>query len=150
MTDAEISIRPVTKDNLEEVLELKVGEEQRGFVSTTAESLAQAYVYGDTAFPFAVCHGEEVVGFIMMGYYEAKDYYTLWKFLIDKKFQGKGYGRRALKLGMDFLRDKFHVSEIYTGVAPGNAVAKGLYLSMGFEETGLFENNMEELRNHFD
>lgn len=51
---------------------------------------------------------------------------------------------------MDFLRDKFHVSEIYTGVAPGNAVAKGLYLSMGFEETGLFENNMEELRNHFD
>ena len=49
MAEIEISLRPVTKENLEEVLELKVGEDQRGFVSTTAESLAQAYVYGDTA-----------------------------------------------------------------------------------------------------
>lgn len=105
MKDAEISIRLVTKDNLDEVLALKVEEDQRGFVSTTAESLAQAYVYGDTAFPFAIYHGEDVVGFIMMGYYKAKDYYTLWKFLIDKKHQGKGYGRIEKPLRLEsFLR----------------------------------------------
>ncbi|MBR5348711.1 MAG: GNAT family N-acetyltransferase [Lachnospiraceae bacterium] len=141
-----LQIRPVTRENLDEVLTLRVHESQRAFVSTTAESLAEAYVYGDTAFPFAVYDDETIIGFIMMGYYEAKDYYTLWKLLIDEKYQGRGYGRRALEQGLLFLKERFNVSTVYTGVAPGNTVAKSLYLSMGFVETGIFENNMEELR----
>ena len=140
-----IQLSPVTKENIEELISLSVNENQRSFVSTNAESLAQAYVYKDTSYPFAVYNDEELVGFIMMAYYEVKQYYTLWKFMIDKNHQHKGYGRKALELGIKFLEDKFAANEIYTGVAPGNDVAKGLYLSMGFEETGLFENNMEEL-----
>lgn len=139
-------LRPVTAENLDEVLALKVDESQKGFVSTTAESLAQAYVYSETAFPFAVYDGRDVVGFIMMGYYKAKGYYTLWKLLIDRKYQHRGYGRKALELGIAFLKEKFHVTEIYTGVVPENHAAKKLYLSAGFKETGLFENGMEELR----
>ena len=38
------------------------------------------------------------------------------------------------------------MNEVYTGVIPGNVVAKRLYESMGFRETGLFENNMLEMR----
>lgn len=125
---------------------MSVSEHQESFVSSTAYSLAQAYVYGDTAFPFAVYADDTVVGFIMMGYYEAKKQYTLWKFLIDKSQQDKGYGREALKQGIKYLQDKFGVSEIYTGVALGNAKAKHLYASIGFKETGLVEDNMEEMR----
>lgn len=141
-----VQIRPVTKENLEAVLALKVQENQEGFVSTTAESLAQAYVYAETAFPFAVYNDGEIVGFIMMGYYEAKGYYTLWKLLIDRKHQHRGYGRKALELGIAFLKEKFRADEVYTGVLPENHAAKSLYLSVGFAETGLFENGMEELR----
>ena len=141
-----VQIKPVTKDNLDEVLSLRINENQAGYVSSTAESLAQAYVYQETAFPFAVYSDGEIVGFIMMGYYEAKQYYTLWKLLIDRKHQHKGYGRKALELGIAFLKDRFHVREIYTGVIPGNANAKKLYESVGFRETGLFENNMLEMR----
>ena len=47
-----VRLKPVTGENLDEVLALKVHESQAGFVSTTAESLAQAYVYPETAFPF--------------------------------------------------------------------------------------------------
>ena len=36
--------------------------------------------------------------------------------------------------------------EIYTGVALGNEIAKHLYSAVGFKETGLIENNMEEMR----
>ena len=140
-----VQLKPVTPENLEAVLALELKEDQRGFVSLPAESLAQAYVYAETAFPFAVYHGGELVGFIMMGYYEAKGYYTLWKLLIDRKYQHKGYGRKALELGIAFLQEWYGVSEIYTGVTPGNTAAKNLYLSMGFRETGLVENNMEEL-----
>ena len=141
-----VQIKPVTKDNLDEVLSLRINEDQAGYVSSTAESLAQAYVYQETAFPFAVYNDGEIVGFIMMGYYEAKQYYTLWKLPIDRKHQHKGYGRKALELGIAFLKDRFHVREIYTGVIPGNLAAKSLYESLGFRETGLFENNMLEMR----
>lgn len=144
--EKKITLKPITKDNIEQVLALKVNENQKSFVITTAESLAKAYVYYKTAWPFAVYQDEMLVGFIMMGYYEEKKYYTLWEFLIDGKYQGKGYGRKALLLGIQFLRDTFHAKEIYTGVAPENLIAKKLYMSVGFAETGLCENGMEELR----
>jgi diamine N-acetyltransferase len=140
-----IKLKPVTKENLDDVLALRVAETQEGFVSSNAESLAQAYVYSETAWPFAVYDDETLVGFIMMGYYEAKHYYTLWKFMIDQRYQNKGYGRKALELGLAFIREKFHPEKIYTGVAPGNSVAKGLYESVGFADTGLREFGMEEM-----
>ena len=141
-----VVLKEITRENLEEVLTLSVADDQKSFVSTNAESLAQAYVYSDTAYPFAVYDDDTIVGFIMMGYYEAKEYYTLWKFMIDKRYQNKGYGRRVLELGIRYLRDRFNVSEIYTGVIPGNTIAKNLYKSVGFKETGLIESGMEEMR----
>lgn len=140
-----ISLRQITKENIDEVLSLRVNDEQKTFVSTNSESLAQAYVYRETAWPFAVYEDDALVGFIMMGYYDVKQYYTLWKFMIDEKYQNKGYGRQALKLGIDFIKDKFGQVDIYTGVAVGNKVAKGLYESVGFADTGLREFGMEEL-----
>ena len=118
----------------------------RPTASTVAESLAQAYVYSETAYPFAVCDGEKIVGFIMMAYYEVKHYYTLWKFLIDKDHQHQGIGKEALRLGIDFLKERFQVTEVYTGVVPENAVAKRVYSSIGFKPTGLYEFGMEEWR----
>ena len=141
-----VHLEPVTKENLDAVLALKVLEQQKHFVSSTAESLAQAYVYTDTAFPFAVYNDQAIVGFIMMGYYEEKNYYTLWKLMIDQQYQGRGYGRAALELGIAFLKDRYQVKEIFTGVIPENKTAKSLYQSVGFEDTGLFENGMQEMR----
>ena len=141
-----VVLKEITKENLEEVLTLSVDDDQKSFVSTNAESLAQAYVYSDMAYPFAVYDDDTIVGFIMMGYYETKEYYTLWKFMIDKRYQNRGYGRRALELGIQYLRNRFNVSEIYTGVIPGNTIAKNLYKSVGFKETGVIESGMEEMR----
>ena len=49
-----INLRTITKENIEDILNLSVSEEQKGFVSDNSESLAQAYVYSDTAWPFAI------------------------------------------------------------------------------------------------
>ena len=141
-----VHLEPVTKENLDAVLALKLLEQQKHFVSSTAESLAQAYVYTDTAFPFAVYNDQAIVGFIMMGYYEEKNYYTLWKLMIDQQYQGRGYGKAALELGIAFLKERYQVKEIFTGVIPENRTAKSLYQSVGFEDTGLFENGMLEMR----
>lgn len=77
-----------------------------------------------------------MVGFIMLGYYEAEGYYTLWKFLIDEKYQKKGYGKKALRLGIDYLVNRFQVKEVYTAYHAANRIARNLYASIGFRETG--------------
>ena len=85
-----IRLETITADNLDAVLKLKVSESQADFVSDTAHSMAVAYANYKTAFPFAVCADSAVVGFIMFGFYEERNQFTLWKFLIDKKYQNKG------------------------------------------------------------
>ena len=141
-----IQLRAVTKENIDDVLALKVGKDQERYVSSNSESLAQAYVYSKTAYPFVIYHDETIVGFIMMAYYEKNGYYTLWKFMVDERYQDHGYGREALMQGIDFIKNKFGAKDIYTGVIPDNKVAKGLYESVGFVFTGVYEDGMEELR----
>lgn len=141
-----VQLKEITRDNLEDILNLSISEDQKEFVSSAAHSLAQAYVYRETAFPFAIYADNTLVGFIMLGYYESRDQYTLWKFLIDKQHQNKGYGREALNQGIAYLKENFGVKEIYTGVALGNEIAEHLYNSVGFKKTGVVEDDMEEMR----
>ena len=72
--------------------------------------------------------------------------YTRWKFLIDQRYQQQGYGKAALALGIAYMKEAFGATELYTSVSLGNAVAKRLYQSMGFQETGLVEDGMEEMK----
>lgn len=141
-----INLREISSENFYEVLGLRVAEHQKDFVSTVAEALAQAWLYRDTAFPFAIYADNVPVGFVMLGYYKSRNQYTLWKFLIDERHQNKGYGKQALKLSIDYLINAFNTKEVFTGVYRGNKIAKRLYISFGFKETGNFEDNMEELK----
>lgn len=141
-----IELREITKDNYEECLHLKVAESQKAFVSSNVHSLAQARVYYETAFPFAVYADETMVGFIMLGYYEVKGYYTLWKFMIDERYQNKGYGKKALRLGIDYLVNRFQVKEVYTAYYAANHIARNLYASVGFRETGEVVGNEVGMR----
>ena len=90
-----------------------------------------------------------LIGFVMSGYYESRKQYTLWKFFIDEKHQNKGHGKQALRLALSYLFNTINAEEIFTGVLIGNGIAKQLYISLGFEETGRIEDNMEELRFSF-
>lgn len=56
--------------------------------------------------------------------------------MIDERYQHQGYGKAALKLGIQFLKDGFDASEVYLGIAFQNTLAKKLYSSFGFVETG--------------
>ena len=141
-----IELRQITRDNFEEIVNLKVNDEQSAFVSTVAHSLAQAWLYKDTAFPFAIYNNNTPVGFIMLGYYEERNQYTLWKFLIDEKYQNNGYGKQALALAVNFLSANFNAEEIYVGVSVNNKTAKHLYMTFGFQPTGRTENGTEVLK----
>ncbi len=141
-----IRLEKVSIDNLENILSLQISEEQKKFVSSPAYALAQAYVYYETAYPFAIYNNDVIIGFVMLGFYESRNQYTLWKFLIDKQYQNKGYGKDALLQCIQYAKEHFKCTELYTGVAIENQAAKHLYEKIGFKKTELIENGMIEMR----
>lgn len=65
-----VELKKIDEDNLDDVLSLAVSDDQTAFVSTVAQSLAQAWVYRDTAFPFAIYADGAPVGFVETGLIE--------------------------------------------------------------------------------
>jgi diamine N-acetyltransferase len=58
--------------------------------------------------------------------------------MVDENFQGKGYGKAAIKLALDFIKTWPCGEEEYCVITyePENKAAKNLYASFGFAETG--------------
>lgn len=64
--------------------------------------------------------------------------YNLWRLMIDKKYQNRGYGKQAVELALKFIRTFPCGKADYCWLSyePENAAAKSLYASFGFIETG--------------
>ena len=139
-------------NNFWPLMDLRTTKEQEDFVASNAVSLAQAYDYrakGKYAQPFGIYLGKKPVGFIMIAYDVGKDdgeepsaewflrnSYYIWRFMIDRRYQGNGYGRQAMNLALDFIRT-FPAGEAkycWLSFEPKNEVARNLYRSLGFEE----------------
>jgi len=142
----------ILDENIKECIELDVTPEQRSFVAHNATSLGQAYAWnarygadGGYAAPYAIYTDDVMVGFIMYGFIKkehddtyGEDCYFFWRFMLDAKQQGKGYGRQALTQLLDEIR-QFPCGKVdycYTSYEPKNITAKKLYESFGFIETG--------------
>ncbi len=68
----------------------------------------------------------------------ADNNYNLWRLMIDQQYQHRGYGRKAVELALEFIRT-FPCGEAeycWLSYEPENDVARRLYGSFGFEETG--------------
>ena len=144
-----IHLEKLTWDTVDDVLKLKVSKEQKEFVATNRDSMVDAYfALTEEKFPvytFGIYLGKKPVGFLMIGYdvpwaeqyYDLpRGYYYIWRFMIDKRYQGNGYGREALKLAVDFMKTSPSGKSEYCWLSyePENEVARKLYLSFGFEE----------------
>jgi len=147
-----VELRKVTWENYDEVVALKVSEHQRGYVATNLESLAHAYVAlssGEAAAPYGIYADGVLVGFIMYGYfvgeagsglpYAGEPFYYLWRFMVDEKYQGKGYGRQALNLALEEIKGKPFGAAKYVSLSYelSNVTGKAFYGSVGFVETGV-------------
>jgi diamine N-acetyltransferase len=136
-----LELKKVTRENWEEAMDLRVKEDQAIFVPAVAVSLAKVYIKPDgdkvEYLPFAVYDGEKMVGFIMHAYEEHTSHsYWINGFIIDSKFQGRGYGRAAFNKMIEWIKNKFEqCSEIRLTVHKENHNAKKLYESIGFQQT---------------
>lgn len=138
----EITLREINKDNWKQCINLKTTAEQEKFVASNLYSLAQSKFY-PSAVTLGIYQGETMVGFLMYDRmdkgYQNSGYY-IWRLMIDKNHQKKGYGKAAMQLVIKFLKEKPDCNEILIGYRPENVVAEKLYLSLGFQKTGLIED----------
>ena len=140
----QVQLKDIDAANWHEALKLELNAGQEHFVATNVYSLAEAYVKPEWPVyrPFAVYDGEQLVGFAMYAGdpASARNHYVQ-RLMIDRRFQGRGYGRAAMVELLRLIRENDTCEEITLTVAPDNANAQNLYRSLGFEDTG---------RMHFD
>ena len=73
--------------------------------------------------------------------------YDIWHMMIDETQQGKGYGKAALKLILDYIEEKpFGNSDrVVLTCNKNNTYALNMYKSLGFEMTGNEDEDELEL-----
>ena len=150
-----ITLRKVDGGNIDQLLSLEVDAHQRAFVASNTRSILDAYVAitaGGVALPFGIYDGDTPVGFLMIGYGDADwpdapaiahDNYSLWRLMIDRRYQNRGYGRAAMQEALRFIRTFpcGPAQSVWLSYEPENAVARQLYHAFGFEETGEMDGN---------
>lgn len=133
---AAVTLREIDADNLRDVMALRVAPSQEGFVAPNSVSIAQ-YWYTDEAWMRAIYAGEEPVGFVMLSERRNVPRYYLWRFMVDVRFQGNGYGRSAMEQVIAYVRTLPSATELFLSYVPDPAGPRGFYAGLGFEDTGV-------------
>ena len=146
-----IRLEKISAADIRDLLNLKVSEAQKSFVAANDVSIIEACIAptsGGHAFSFGIYDGDTPVGFCMIGYGTdndwkeapavAKDSYKLWRLMIDRRHQGKGYGKTAMRPVLDFIATEpcGPADLCRLSYEPENTAAKALYAGFGFRETG--------------
>ena len=132
-----INFKEITKENLTSIMRLTVHEHQKDQVATNAISIAQAH-YDNTAWFRGIFKDDEPVGFVMLEFDDKEKEYGVWRFMIDKNHQGKGYGRASMELIKKVIKEKVPgITEFQLSYVPKeDGGADEFYKKVGFEDTG--------------
>lgn len=129
-----VTLREITRENFWDCINLKVGEDQKGFVASNAVSLAQSK-YQPECIPLAIYNDDVMVGFVMYCI-DADDHnYWIYRMMIDQAHQRKGYGEEAMRLVIAEISKDASRSSIYLDCKHENAAAQRLYAKVGFVKT---------------
>ena len=142
-----IKLKPVDDQNRDAVLALSVREDQP-FVASNEVSLRQAEEtnaeYPGVARPFGIYADDRLVGFCMFAFNpedeDEDDRYWLWRFMIDKNEQGKGFGQAALQEIIKYFRDN-GADRLFLSTEPENELGLHVYQKAGFQKTGIIDDD---------
>lgn len=143
--DASVSLREVTGDTVRDIVHLQVAENQRHFVASNAVSIAEAY-FEPKAWFRAIYADDTPVGFVMLYDDDSKPEYFLWRYMIDERYQGMGFGRRALEQLFEYVRTRPGATELLTSYVPDAGGAGPFYEKLGFVPTGKEEEGEVVMR----
>ena len=116
-------------------MDLKVKPEQEDYVAPNSVSIAQK-CFDDESWMRAIYAGAVPVGFVLLSERRQVPRYYLWRYMIDAAHQGRGHGKRALDLLVEYVRTLPNATELFVSYAPGPHGPRDFYANYGFVETG--------------
>lgn len=134
-------IVPYNKKNWYDVLNLEITKEQTEFVSDAKESIAYTFANQRECKLFTAMEGDKPVGLMVLKTNKKKNEYLLDILLVDKRYQGKGYGRIMVEYAIEYFKNQ-GAKELTIGVNRFNISAQRLYKSVGFKEDLVYEEGM--------
>ena len=133
--EALVSLRPITQANLSAILGLRPSSAQQAFVASNAVSLAEAH-FDENAWYRAIYADEVPVGFVMVSDDGASHETFLWRLMVDQRYQRQGFGRRAVKLLIDYVKTRPGATELLVSHGQGDGNPGPFYQDLGFQYTG--------------
>lgn len=145
-----IKLKKINRNSIVEILKLEVFDNQRDFVATNTSSIIEAYIAiseNNDVFTFGIYKDDTPIGFLMTDFDVnsddegalriAKGNYNIWRLMIDKKIQGKGFGKIAMNLALEFINTFPCGAAKYCWLSyeSENDIARQLYKLVGFVET---------------
>ncbi len=135
----EICLVRVSKENWKKAVGLTTDPERKNpldqqWVTSNAFSMLQA-IYDPAWDCRLITVGDNAVGFVFYGHWVEKDRYLLCRFMIDERYQRRGYGKAALPLIVSQMQAQYGCKDIYLTVEDANLRAIKLYTEFGFERT---------------
>jgi len=129
-----IQVRPVSTDDWFACTRLEVSEEQKKwFPAPVVYWMAESRFVTDFH-PMAIYKDSNLVGFAVYSdqVHDAGDYW-LPALMIDRKYQGRGYGKESLLALVQWMQRTLNCERIIIGHRPENRAAGALYESFGFQ-----------------
>jgi diamine N-acetyltransferase len=143
--------RYANKCNWIDLINLSVKNNQSNFIESNLYSIAESK-FEEAWKTVGIYNDDILIGFSMYGKLEDN---RVWldRFMIDHKFQGRGYGKLSLKFLIDSLYREYECEEIYLSIYEDNINAIELYKSYGFEFNGELDTKGEkvmvlDIKNH--
>lgn len=141
-----LHFKPVDHKNRKEVESLQIFPAQAGWIETTSDCMQEADELNQWR-PVGIYDGDLLIGFAMYGFFPEPSPGRLWldRLLIDKKYQGKGYGKQAAIALLDRLHSEYTSNKVYLSVYENNFNAIQLYQQVGFRFNGEYDTKGEHM-----
>ena len=142
-----VSLCQVTEQTVVQICKLSdtLSDQQQKMVAPNGQSIAQAH-FSDKAWFRAIYADDVPVGFIMLYDDPHKPEYFLWRLMVSGSQQGKGYGRKAIAMLVDYVQTRPGAKELLTSCVPLEGGPEEFYRKLGFEPTGVVDHGEVVMR----
>ena len=144
-----VKLVEINEANWTDFAKLSVDESQKKYLANNIGIIARGYVYRDCkAKVIGIAEEDTPVGLAMVrGLDEEPACYDLQQFMIDAKYQKKGYGTEALRLILSALEKEHKYDCVEVCVKMDDAAALHVYEKVGFVDTGYIDEDVPDSYN---
>jgi RimJ/RimL family protein N-acetyltransferase len=140
----------VNEQNWMDYKKLSVSDGQKGYLDSAIGIIARGYVYRDArARVIGVADGDIAVGLALVKDMDDEPAcYDLQQFMIDQRYQGRGFGTRALRKILAELEKERKYDSVEVCVKMEDAAALRVYKKVGFVDTGYIDEEVPDSFNY--